>query len=414
VKPRLRVTILGLNYIPEPTGNAPYTTHLARKLVREGTEVCVITGFPHYPQWERYAGYSGWRSISDDHGVRLVRLAHWIARPPRGVRRLLSEVTFGLRLITTRWFDPQITVLVSPALFSSAIAMLRSRLYTKSSRIVWAQDLYSQGMTETGEGSGLAVRIATAVERWTLTSADAVVAIHPSMARRMTDQLGVAADRVRVIPNWSHVTMNEINRATVRARLGWHDDDYIVLHAGNIGRKQGLENVVNAAHSAAQASSQVRFVVLGDGAERTRLEASAAGCNNIAFVDPLPDDQFTDALQAADALLVNELPGVKEMAVPSKITSYFAAGRPVVAAVEPHGIVADIMRQASAGPIVQGGDPAALLAACDSLSRDPASATSGALGARAYFLEHLSAEAAFTAWAELLNSFAPRESRSPI
>jgi len=408
VNPRLRVTILGLNYTPEPTGNAPYTTNLARGLVREGTEVSVITGFPHYPQWKRYDGFTGWRSVSEDHGVRLVRLAHWIPRPPRGIRRLLSEVTFGLRLVTTRWFGPQITVLVSPALFSSAIAMLRSRVFTKSSRVVWVQDLYSQGMTETGEGSGLAVRIAAAAERWTLASADAIVAIHPSMARRMTDQLGVPPDRVHIIANWSHVAMKDINRAVARKRLGWADDDYIVLHAGNIGRKQGLENVVEAARLAARDSSHVHFVVLGDGAERTQLEASASGCNNITFVDPLPDDEFTDALQSADALLINELPGVKEMAVPSKVTSYFAAGRPVIAAVEPNGIVADIMRQNGAGPLVQGGDPAVLLAACESLSRDPASATSGALGARAYFLEHLSAETALTAWAELLNSFAPR------
>src|SRR5699024_3086421 len=105
----------------------------------------------------------------------------------------------------------------------------------------------------------------------------------------------------------------------------------LILHAGNMGRKQGLANVVRAA-SVVGPDEPLVFVLLGDGSERTALEALAEGSNKIRFVSSLHQDEFPLALAAADALLVNELPGVKEMALPSKLTSYFAAGRPIIAA----------------------------------------------------------------------------------
>ncbi|MDQ0819795.1 hypothetical protein QFZ79_002085 [Arthrobacter sp. V4I6] len=56
-----RITIIGLNYAPERSGNAPYTTNLAINLAAAGHSVSVITGFPHYPEWQRQPGYDGWQ-----------------------------------------------------------------------------------------------------------------------------------------------------------------------------------------------------------------------------------------------------------------------------------------------------------------------------------------------------------------
>ncbi len=289
-------------------------------------------------------------------------------------------------------------------MFSSAICMARSLAFSRSKRIVWVQDLYSQGMAETGEGSGLATRVAGVVEGWLLRRADAVVAIHPAMADRMVSDLGVERHRIHVVPNWSHITVEAVDVAKVRASHGWSPQDYIVLHAGNMGSKQGLSNVVDAALVAQERGSNVKFVLLGDGADRSRLEALAGNCTHVAFIDPLPGDGFTAALQAADALLVNELPRVKEMAVPSKLTSYFAAHRPVIAATEPTGIVASIMQSSGAGPVVQGGEPEQLLAAAEQLSSKSSASNQAAAAGYAYFEENLSAEGAMRSFDAILSS----------
>ncbi|MDN4490655.1 glycosyltransferase family 4 protein [Demequina sp. SYSU T00068] len=412
----LDVTLLALNYAPEPTGNAPYTTALARRLV-ENSGVTAVTGFPHYPQWSRYAEYPGLYARSEDQGVDLRRVAHWIPNPPRGLKRLLSELHFGLHQMNSPWGRTDAAILVSPALFASALCAVRLRFPRRIPHAVWVQDLYTHGMMETGEGSRMAVRIAKTVERWLLKDADAVVAIHPAMRERMIRDLGADPDRTYVIRNWGHVMPSAASRDDARARLGWEADARIVLHSGNMGRKQGLSTVAEAARIAHQRGDDITFILLGDGAERAELESLADGVPTLRFVDPVSDRDFPDALAAADILLVNELPGVKEMAAPSKLTSYFAAERPVLAAVDPDGIVAGIMAESLAGRITPSGDPVVLLDAALDFLAHPAEMTEAAEAGSRYWHEHLSEDAAITAWrqvlAEVTNSKSSTDTLAP-
>ncbi|BDZ62692.1 hypothetical protein Lsed01_00667 [Demequina sediminis] len=402
------VTLLALNYSPEPTGNAPYTTALARRLV-ENSGVTAVTGFPHYPQWSRYAEYPGLYARSEDQGVDLRRVAHWIPNPPRGLKRLLSELHFGLHQMNSPWGRTDAAILVSPALFASALCAVRLRFPRRIPHAVWVQDLYTHGMMETGEGSSIAVRIAKTVERWLLKHADAVVAIHPAMRERMIRDLGADPDRTFVIRNWSHVSPSPRRRDDARARLGWDPAARIVLHSGNMGRKQGLTTVVEAARLAHQRGDDVQFILLGDGAERAELESLADGAPTLRFIDPLSDELFPDALAAADVLLVNELPGVKEMAAPSKLTSYFAAERPVLAAVDPEGIVAGILRESQAGRITPSGDPHGLLDAALEYLEDSDALDAAALAGAAYWRSHLSEDAAIKSWLEVLDVVTQRK-----
>jgi glycosyltransferase involved in cell wall biosynthesis len=202
-----------------------------------------------------------------------------------------------------------------------------------------------------------------------------------------------------VIRNWTHVTASTADRAATRARLGWGDDEIIALHAGNMGMKQGLENVVDTARLAA--GSPVRFVMLGDGGQRRHLESVAADVAQVEFVDPLPGGQFEDALAAADVLLLNEGAGVAEMSVPSKLTSYFAAARPVVGATDARSAASAEITRSNGGVRVDTGDPAALLAAVRRVGQDHARAAEMGRRGRAYAEEFLSASAAarsYDAW----------------
>lgn len=173
-----------------------------------------------------------------------------------------------------------------------------------------------------------------------------------------------------VIRNWSHIpTLAQINREEIRARLGW-GPELVVLHAGNIGVKQGMENVVDAAKLAQQNGDPVRFVIMGDGSQRLRLESLAAGLQTVQFLPSLPSREFVEAMMAADVLLVNEKVGMSESAVPSKMTSYFASGNAVLAAVAADGVVASELRTSGAGVVVESGSPPGLLAGALTLGAD--------------------------------------------
>jgi len=228
----------------------------------------------------------------------------------------------------------------------------------------------------------------------------------------MVESLGVPSSQVEVIRNWTHLPASPTaGIAEMRRTLGWGPDDVVVLHAGNMGKKQGLENVIEAARIAGTRGSAVRFVLMGDGNQRRRLEALAQGVSHISFVDPLPGHEFQLALAAADVLLVNELPGVKDMAVPSKLTSYFNAGVPVIAATDEDSVTAYEIENSGGGVRVDANVPLALVETAEALAREPSIAARLAANALRFRQETLSESAAIAHYDDFITSLAMSRGR---
>ena len=120
---------------------------------------------------------------------------------------------------------------------------------------------------------------------------------------------------------------------------------------------------------------------MGDGNQRSDLERQAAGLANLDFRPFEPPETFSDTLAAADILLLSERPSVRDMSLPSKVTSYLAAGRPIVAAVAPGGATATLVARSGAAILTDAGDPAGILGAIASIRDDPAAAAPRPRGA---------------------------------
>jgi colanic acid biosynthesis glycosyl transferase WcaI len=395
--------IVGMHYDPEPSGNAPYTTALARGLVRRGHQVDVLTGVPHYPAWSITQGYGAWKDSASEHGVSVTRLRHYVAGNPTTTRRVAMELSFGVRAAVAVRRGAAVVICVSPALLASAltIARLKSSLHRPAVGL-WVQDLYSQGLAEMRQGSSRLGGFAPQFEGRVAGCFDGVGVVHDRFKHQVVTSLGIPPERVDVLRNWTHLTEGpRTDVVAVRRRLGWRKGETVALHAGNMGVKQALENVVAAAAEAHRRQASVRFVFLGGGNQMSLLRTEAAGLPNVDFLSSLPADQFAETLAAADVLLVNERPDVKEMSVPSKLTSYYTSGRPVVAAVAPDGITASEIELSGAGVQVPPGDPSALLLAIELLAGDLRFANQCGANGRRFYREHLTESAAldrFEAW----------------
>lgn len=362
---RKRVLVIGINYTPEMTGIAPYTAGMARGLARDH-DVDVITAHPHYPAWRVTEGYGGWRRREDDSGIRLQRLRHHVPSQPTGMSRIVSEGTFAARALAPGVRRPDAILAVSPALLPVASAHALGQRWRVPVGVV-VQDLYSKAFSELGLLRGRLDYPVQRLESSLLGRADGVVAIHQQMADAIVRDLRVTPRNLTVIPNWSHVQPPRGDRSRRRRELGWDDGRFVVTHAGNMGAKQGLNHLVETAKLVEQVGAPIRFVLIGSGGTRSSLERSARGISTIDFMEQLPDDQFMETLAASDALLLHERPGVKDMCVPSKLTSYFAAARPVVAVTHPESAAASEIRNSGSGTLVRPGSPAALLQAIDAL-----------------------------------------------
>lgn len=369
----IRVAILGINYTPEPTGIAPYTAGLAAGLAQRGHEVTVLTGYPHYPYWRHGSGARHIRSGKIIDGVRVRRLRHPVPSKFSWIGRAMMELTFGLQLLASGWGRPDVVICVSPPLLATAMAAVRTRMTWRRPALgVLVQDMYGRGVAETAVATGFSARVIAKVESVALRLSDGVSVIHTGFAEDLAEHLSVDSRRIRAIRNWTHISSPDLSAsAEFREQHRWAPDELIVLHAGNMGYKQGLENVVAAAKLAHELNSRVRFVLLGDGNQRAGLEEAGADLPTIQFLPPVAEKEFPAALGAADVLLVNERPGVARMSMPSKLTSYFVSGRPILAATDSTGFTASELIASGAGVCVPADRPDLLLSEAIRLGSDP-------------------------------------------
>jgi colanic acid biosynthesis glycosyl transferase WcaI len=375
------VLILSIYYAPEQTGIAPYTTQIAEHLVERGARVTAITGMPHYPSWRLDRGYRNrLRSIERRAGVDLVRLRHFVPRRQSAARRALYETTYLLQALTARpRFRPDVVLAVIPNLGCGVAAAVHAKRFGIP-LVVLVQDLAGSAAAQSGIQGGQAVaNVTSGIEGRVLRAATRVAVLNDAF-RKAAERMGVVPSRIVSLPNWSHMPLPAADREVTRARLGWPTGTVVALHAGNMGLKQDLGNVVEAARLAAAEAVDVRFVLMGDGSQRSTLEEASTGVTRVEFRDACYGQDYADVLAAADVLLVNERDSVKDMSLPSKLTSYFLSGRPIVAAVNNHGTTAFEVKRSGGGVVVTPGEPSVLLKTCVQLGRDGTRAR--ALGAR--------------------------------
>lgn len=390
-----RIAVVGLNYAPEATGIAPYTTALSRYLAALNQDVSVITGHPHYPEWELHQGYERPVPPSRDQGVTVIRVRHPVPRNPNGLSRVWMECAYAFRaMLELVRLKPNVVVAVSPALLT-LLPVLVLRLVVRCRTGVIVQDLYGAALQELGAGRRRFLgRVVARLEAYLLNCMDAVSVIHPVFAQRLI-AWGVPKEKIVVQPNWAHVTFpSETDIAEIRRSCGWSDDEFVALHAGNMGAKQGLEGLVDVARLALKRAPHLRIVLLGTGSRRDWLKHMAADCANVTFLDPLPEGRFERVVSAADCLILHEKSGLKEMSVPSKLTTYFSSGVAVVAATDVESGAAQLISAANAGIIVPSGDAEAFLDAIERLQRDKDLMREMGANGLAFAKDHLSQAAA--------------------
>ncbi len=248
------------------------------------------------------------------------------------------------------------------------------------------------------------IQVASWLERETYRRADAVTVLSEDLRANVVSKLGgpgAAAGRVRVIPNF--VDVERIRPAdkenSYRAQFGLQGKT-VVMYAGNVGFSQSLDLVLSAATALAH-EPDVVFVINGGGSARPDLERRAAGMANVRFVDMQPRDRLPELLAAADLHVVPLRKGLARASVPSKMYSILAAGRPIVASVDPGTEVANVVEHAGAGLTVPPDDPEAFTKAVARLVADPEECARMGAAGRAFVEQWASPSAIAARYEEL-------------
>jgi colanic acid biosynthesis glycosyl transferase WcaI len=374
----MNLLIIGLNFAPELTGIGKYTGEMAAWLAARGHDVSVVTTRPYYPSWTRTPGLRGWTWEREMwRGCRIVRCPLYVPKRLNGARRLAHFLSYALSslpgaLVATRGRTFDIVGAIAPTLAVAPLALALARAKGAKSWL-HVQDLEIEAALELQIVTNRRlVAAAQRAERGLLRRFDLVSTISSNMQRALESK-GVAPDRLRPCPNW--IDTAQVfpldDTSALRREFGIDEARCVVLYAGSLGMKQGLETVVDAARQlAGQGADAPLFLLVGAGPALPGLEQRAAGLANVKFLPLQPVERFNRLLNIADIHVLPQRRGVADLVMPSKLGAMLAVGKPVIATTPATSQIA--LTLGDAGAIVPPEEPAALAAAIERLCRDEA------------------------------------------
>lgn len=374
----MKITIWGINYAPEPTGIGPYSTDLCEYFHGRGHVVRMVTGFSYYPNWRKNAEDRGRLFRRENRsGVEIYRCWQYVPSKPNAWRRMLHEASFiwcsFWRLLFTP--RPDLLIVISPPLLLGPAAWMAS-LIKRCPFHFHVQDMQPDAALSLGLlKPGPLTRCLYAVERFTCKRARLVSGI----TRGMVDLLGrkgVPAARRYLLPNWTiprRVDDESPKTADGSFRRAHQvpPDGFLVLYSGNLGKKQGLNIILDAAADLARCErpAPIVFVIAGEGADKENLRRRIEAENLPVRLLPLqPEAMFQAMLREADLCLVTQQKGAGSIFFPSKLLTLLSAGRPVVTVADEESELARSVAAGRFGRNVLPEDPAGLAKAISALA----------------------------------------------
>lgn len=369
----MRILIHSINFWPELTGIGKYTGELAEWLSKAGHEVRVVTAPPYYPQWRVAENFSGrayrreqllsfetssFPRPSSGGCLTVYRCPLWVPRKPSGIKRLAHLASFAVSsfpiVLSQVLWRPDVVLVIEPPFFCAPQAWLLARL---SGGKAWlhVQDFEIDAAFELGLlRAGWVRHFARRMERFIMCGFDRVSTISGGMQQKLLDK-GLAAGHAVLLPNW--VDTQEIfplsQKSTYRAELGLDDAVCVALYSGNMGEKQGLETVLEAA-CLLQHEPNLLFVLCGEGAAQERLMQMGSGFRNVRWLPLQPMEKLNELLNLADIHLLPQRADVADLVMPSKLLGMLASGKAILATAHPETQLAKVV--SSCGKVVDPGN----------------------------------------------------------
>jgi colanic acid biosynthesis glycosyl transferase WcaI len=356
----MRVLLMTQWFEPEPTFKGLV---FARELIKQGINVEVITGFPNYPGGKLYPGYKI-KAIQHEEidGVKVTRLPLYPSHNQSAIGRVINYLSFAVSLLVYGLIKARRTDVIyayhPPLTVGIAAAIIR---YIRGVRVAYdIQDMWPDTLQVTGMISNTKV---LNIVGWVCTlvyrNMDHIVVLSPGFKKLLIER-GVADHKIDVIYNWCDEA--SLGNPTSVVPLGFPDDNFFsIVFAGNMGKAQALNAVLDAAKIIQDKTSAIKFVFIGGGVEVDRLKSMAKKelLDNVIFLQPVPMAVIGGILTKADALLVHlRKDPLFTITIPSKTQAYMAVGKPLLMAVD--GDAADLVKDAGCGVIAESENSKAI------------------------------------------------------
>jgi colanic acid biosynthesis glycosyl transferase WcaI len=358
----MRIIVWGINYAPEITGIAPHNVALCEFLERQGVDVEMISTFAYYPAW-RKAPFDRYALFRTDrlNGVPVHRCWHFVPKRVSPWKRIVHEGTFVLtstvRALLLR--KPDTYIIASPPLLLGLAAWLVSAL--KGAPFIFhVQDLQPDAAVGLGMlRRGWFTRVLYWLEAFAYRHAARVSGISEEILEAFRGK-GVPNEKLILFPNGVAIPdKNQIPaRGSFRAKNGFRADEFLAVYAGNLGVKQGLNILLDAAERLG-GNHAIRVIICGDGAEQAALRRTmkSRGLTNIAMLPLQFGLDYRELLVDSDISLITQQSGSGNAFFPSKLLVTLAHGSPVITVADEGSALARAVAEGQFGINLRPGQP---------------------------------------------------------
>ncbi|MEE4356582.1 MAG: glycosyltransferase family 4 protein [Desulfococcaceae bacterium] len=368
----------------EPGGTRHY--ELARHLIKKGHKVTIIASNLSYLTGKRTASDSGFISEEIIDGIKVLRVYTYPTLHRSFVWRVVSFFSFMFSSLFTavRVQNVDLIMGTSPPIFQLVSAWLAAKVHRKlfllEIRDLWPEFAIDMGVLK----NPVLIRLSRRLELFLYSQADHFLVNSPAYKDYLINK-DILENKITLIPNGVDTTVfkPEMKSENIRKKYNLKDQ-FVVTYTGALGLANDIQTILRAAKRLTD-KPDIRFLIVGDGKERSNLEKLAKEWNltNVIFTGSLSKSEMPEILAASDACLatLQDIPMFRTT-YPNKIFDYMAAGRPTILAID--GVIRKVIESANGGIFVHPGDDESLANAILKLRNDENLVKSMGLAARNY------------------------------
>jgi colanic acid biosynthesis glycosyl transferase WcaI len=371
----MRAIVWGINYAPEFTGIAPHNVALCEFLHGRGVDVEMVTAFAYYPSWEKRPEDRGRLYRTDViNGVPVHRCWQFVPACVSAMRRIFHEASFVFFSTVRALALPRadVYVLVSPPLVLGVAGWIVGKI-KRAPFVFHVQDMQPDAAVGLGMlKASWFTKALYALEAFAYRKAARVSGITQGMLKTFRAK-GVAGAKLLYFPN--AIALGDSapppQRGEFRDRHGFPGAEFLAIYAGNLGVKQGLDVLLEAAPLLRD--RRIRIVICGDGAQREALtrQVSEMKLPNVSLLPLQQGRDYRALLVDADLCFITQQAGSGNSFFPSKLLGLLAEAKPVVTVAAPECELALSLAEGKFGVNVPPGRPPELADLLDSLVNDP-------------------------------------------
>lgn len=349
----MRILFLTENYPPETNAAANRVHERAKFWADWGHDVTVITCAPNFPKGRLHDGYANkWYQTGEMDGIKVVRVKTYITANAGVARRMLDFLSFMVTGFFASLFQkrPDVVVATSPQFFTAvagwAVGLCRRRPFVFELGDIWPASIIAVGAMELS----FMIRMLERLELFLYRQSAAIVALTPKFKENLVGR-GIDGDKIPIVINGVDTERFQKTPRDAPLAAEWGlKDKFVIGYIGTHGMAHGLANVLDAA-ARLRENDRVRFLFVGDGAERDDLMRRAAeeGLDNVQFIASQPREKMPSIWSVCDVALVHLRDSVVfSEVIPSKIFEAMAMGLPTLL-VAPKGVASDIVLSTRSG-----------------------------------------------------------------